>query len=254
MRSFVVDAAHPRVEPIEDEAPLRAELFSADQMEDHGFALARFHRVQAGAGRNDLLLRLDQNESVLVATRALLAEAIIGQRRVTPASEWLLDNYYLVDENLRTARRHFPKSYSWQLPRLANGASSGLPRIYDIALNAIFHGDGRFDQENLQRFVAAYQRVAVLSLGELWAIPIMLRLALIENLRQVATRLALDRRHRDLAARWADAIANVVATDPKNLILVVADMARSEPPVSGSFVAELTQRLKELSVPMDMPL
>jgi len=236
------------------ESPLRAELFSADQMEEHGRTLAAFHRVQPGRGRNRLLARLDENEAVLVSTCALLSTAIRENRRVTPASEWLLDNYYLIDEHLRTARLHFPKGYSLQLPRLANGMSAGLPRIYDIALNAISHGDGRFDQDSLHRFVAAYQRTAPLSLGELWAIPIMLRLALIENLRRVATRVAQDRRHRDLAAAWGESMAEIVAHDPKSLILAVADMARSDPPASSSFVAELMQRLQNQNASLALPV
>jgi hypothetical protein len=190
----------------------------------------------------------------LTETCALLSTAIRENRRVTPASEWLLDNYYLIDEHVRTARRHFPKGYSWQLPRLANGASAGLPRIYDIALNAISHGDGRFDLDSLHRFVASYQRIAPLTLGELWAIPIMLRLALIENLRRVATRVALDRRHRDVAAAWGEAMADIVAQDPKSLILAVADMARSNPPTSSSFVAELMQRLQSQSASLALPV
>ncbi|HJT96735.1 MAG TPA: cyclic beta 1-2 glucan synthetase, partial [Rhodanobacteraceae bacterium] len=236
------------------ESPLRAELFSAEQMDEHGRTLAAFHRVQAGRGRNRLLARLDENEIVLIDTCALLSTAIRENRRVTPASEWLLDNYYLIDEHVRTARLHFPKGYSFQLPRLANGMSAGLPRIYDIALNAISHGDGRFDQDSLHRFVAAYQRTAPLSLGELWAIPIMLRLALIENLRRVASRVALDRRHRNLAAYWGESMAEIAAHDPKSLILAVADMARSDPPASSSFVAELMQRLQNQSASLAVPV
>ena len=238
----------------EIEQPLRAELFSTEQMEEHGAVLARFHRLYGGRSRNRLLARLADNEAALLQTCDLLNAAIREGRRVTPASEWLLDNYYLIDEHLRTARRHFPQGYSWQLPRLANGVSAGLPRIYDIALNAISHGDGRFDQESLHRFVAAYQRVAPLSLGELWAIPIMLRLALIENLRRVAMRVMLDRRHRDLAAVWGETMAQVAARDPKSLILAVADMARSDPPASSSFVAELMQRLQGQSASLALPV
>ncbi|PPJ44728.1 hypothetical protein C0075_24870, partial [Rhizobium sp. KAs_5_22] len=89
-------------------------------------------------------------------------------------------------EQIRTARRHLPKGYSRQLPCLSQGASVGLPRVYDLSLEAIAHGDGRVDGETLGRFAAAYQSVAPLKLGELWAIPIMLRLALIENLRRMA--------------------------------------------------------------------
>jgi cellobiose phosphorylase len=245
-RSFRPDAD---VEP-----PLRAELFSADQMEEHGSALAAFHRVQHGPAPNRLLPRLADNEAVLIDTCALITAAIREGRRVTPASEWLLDNYYLVDEHVRTARRHFPKEYNRQLPRLTNGVSADLPRIYDIALNAISHGDGHFDPESLHRFVAAYQRVVPLTLGELWAIPIMLRLALVENLRRVATRVAQDRRHRNLAADWGERMADIVAHDPKSLILAVADMARSDPPASASFVAELMQRLLGQSASLALPV
>ena len=130
---------------------------------------------------------------MLVETCKQLTEAVAASHRMTPAGEWLLDNFYLVEEQIRTARRHLPKGYSRDLPRLADGPSAGLPRVYDIALETIAHGDGRVDPDSLSRFVAAYQTVTPLLLGELWAIPIMLRLALIENLRRVAVRIAAGR-------------------------------------------------------------
>src|SRR5690606_9259896 len=142
----------------------------------------------------------------------------------TPADEWLLDNIYLIEEQIRIARRHFPKDYSRQLPRLVGG-SAEIPRVYDIALEAISHGDGRVDADGLTRFVAAYQAVTPLDLGELWAIPIMLRLALIENLRRAAARIIVKRTDRNLADLWADRFTAMAASDPKNLVLVIADMA-----------------------------
>ena len=167
------------------EPPLRSELFSADQMEHHGKALADSHRLSSGRPRDRLLTRLAENEGVLLGVRNLLTEAVKADRRITPAGEWLLDNFYLIEEQIRTAKRHLPKRYSRELPRLLDGPSAGLPRVYDIALQTISHGDGRVDPESLSSFVAAYQTVTILKLGELWAIPIMLRLALIENLRRV---------------------------------------------------------------------
>jgi cyclic beta-1,2-glucan synthetase len=95
-----------------------------------------------------------------------------------------------------------------------------------------------------RRFVAAYQTVAILKLGELWAVPIMLRLALIENLRRVAARIAFDWFDRDLADTWADQMTEVAEQDPKSLIMVIADMARSSPPMTSAFVAELARRLQ----------
>ena len=244
----------PLQEYVCDEQPLRDELFSADQMEQHGKILASMHQVKPGRPRDRLLARLAENEILLLEVHRLVTEAVKVGRRITPAGEWLLDNFYVIEEQIRTARRHLPKGYSRELPRLYNCPSAGLPRVYDIALEVIAHGDGRVDPENLSRFVVAYQAVTPLKLGELWAIPIMLRLALIENLRRVAARIAADRLDRNRADYWADQMSEVAAKDPKSLILTIADMARSNPPMARSFVAELARRLHGHGPALALPL
>ncbi|MFA4916444.1 MAG: glucoamylase family protein, partial [Syntrophales bacterium] len=236
------------------EPPLRAELFSADQMEQHGKTLAGLHTLSPELAPDRLLTRLAENEDLLIGVQNLLTDAVKANRRITPAGEWLLDNFYLIEEQIRTARRHLPKGYSRELPRLINGSSAAQPRVYDIALEMILHGDGRVDPEILSRFTAAYQTVTVLKLGELWAIPIMLRLALIENLRRVAARIATDRIDRSLADYWADRMTESATKDPKSLILVIADMARSDPPMVGSFIAEITRRLQGQGPALSLPL
>jgi len=236
-----------------EEPPLRSALFSADQMEQRGRNLALAHRLAAGHA-DRLLARLSENDDVLVEVCDLLTKAVTANRRITPAAEWLLDNFYLVEEQIRTARRHLPKGYSRELPRLANGPSAGLPRVYDLAFETISHGDGRVDAEGLSRFVAAYQTVSPLALGELWAIPIMLRLALIENLRRVGARIAGGTIDRSRAAAWADQMREVAEHDPKSLILVIADMARSNPPMVSAFVAELARLLQGHSAALALPL
>ncbi|WP_081669204.1 GH36-type glycosyl hydrolase domain-containing protein [Photobacterium halotolerans] len=173
---------------------------------------------------------------------------------MAPASEWLLDNLYLIEEQISTARLHFSKGYSRELPRLAYGPSKGLPRVYDIALTIVANRDGQIDQESLRRFVAAYQTISPLTLGELWAIPIMLRLALIENLRRISARLAVSCQHLHLARSWANQLITTAETDPKNLILVVADMARSSPPMVSPFIAELTKQLQGHGQALTLPL
>ncbi|MHB9074667.1 MAG: GH36-type glycosyl hydrolase domain-containing protein [Desulfobaccales bacterium] len=237
-----------------DEPPLRSQLFSADQMEQHGKTLAGSHQLSLGRPQGRLLKRLAENKAVLIGVRNLLIEAVKANRRITPAGEWLLDNFYLIEEQIRTAKRHLPKGYSRELPRLLSGPSAGLPRVYDLALETISHGDGRVDPEGLSSFIAAYQTVTDLKLGELWAIPIMLRIALIENLRRVAVRIATDRTDRNLADYWADQMTEIAAQDPKSLILVIADMARSNPPMVSSFVAELTRRLQGQGPDLALPL
>ena len=236
------------------EPPLRAELFSTDQMEQHGVRLASAHRLAPGRVRDQLLSRLAANEGVLIETCDRLTAAIAAKHRITPAGEWLLDNLYLIEEQIRTARRHLPKGYSRELPVLAAGSSVGLPRVYDVALETIAHGDGRVDPESLSRFVAAYQTINPLRLGELWAIPIMLRLALIENLRRVAVGIAIAGMDRELAFVWAKRLTEMARQDPKSLILVIADMARSNPPMTPPFVSELARRLQGHGPALALPL
>ena len=243
----------PRI-PLSEELPLRSELFSADQMELYGGILAASHELSAARGTDQLLARLDENEATLFSVCNVLTEAVSADRPLTPAGEWLFDNFYLIEEQIRTARRHLPKGYSRELPLLERGPSANLPRVYDIALQAISHGDGRVDTESLRRFVAAYQAVSNLQLGELWAIPIMLRLALLENLRRVGVHVAAGRTDRNLADAWADEITKIAEKDPKSLVLVIADMARSNPPMTTPFISELARRLQGQGPALALPL
>ncbi|MGE5098262.1 MAG: cyclic beta 1-2 glucan synthetase, partial [Betaproteobacteria bacterium] len=236
------------------ELPLRAELFSAERMERHGPILAASHHLLAARARDRLLARLSENQQALLDAAAQLKSALDANQRLAPAAEWLLDNFYLVEEQVRTAKRHLPQAYSRELPRLASGPSAGLPRAYDIAFEAVAHGDGHVNFDGLRRFVAAYQTRTALDIGELWAIPIMLRLALIENLRRVAERIVAGTVAREHARSWADRMMDVVGRDPKSLILVTADMARSDPSMTSPFVAELARRLQGQSSALAMPL
>jgi cyclic beta-1,2-glucan synthetase len=236
------------------EPPLRSELFSAEQMKEHGKTLAAAHKLSTKKAANSLLRRLAENEKVLLGVYKLLAQVAKEGRRMAPAGEWLLDNFYLIEEQIRTAKRHLPASYSQELPRLMEGPSAGLPRAYDIAAQTISHGDGRLDMDGLSGFVTSYQTVAILTLGELWAIPTMLRLALIENLRRVATSMAAGRLDRNEADLWADQITDVAQRDPQSLIMMIADMTRSRPNLSSSFVAEFARRLQGHGSALALPL
>lgn len=237
-----------------DEEPLRSELFSAWQMQKHGANVASRHKVMDGKNSDKLLKRLDKNEGVLLQVRDLLVDAVKEKLPLTPASEWLLDNFYLIEEQISIGRKHLPKGYSQNLPHLATGATTGYPRVYDIALEIISHSDGRVDLINLSSFIEAYQKVSNLTLGELWAIPIMLRLALIENLRRVAVSTALDRIDQNIANYWAGLLMDVAQRQPKDIILTVADMARTKPILSSSFVAEFTRRLQGKGSGLSLPL
>lgn len=227
-----------------DEEPLRAGLFSSDQMERFGQTLARNHKLSTRPAKEHLLRRLADNEIILHEVRKLLTDSIKRKYQITPAGEWLIDNFYLVEEHIRNAKKHFPKGYSEDLPQLSDAGSAGLTRIYDIVLQIISHSDGRIDLESLSGFIRSYQTVTSLQMGELWAIPIMLRLALIENLRRVSARIAIDRVDGNLADYWAKKMIEKAEKAPKDLILIIADMARSKPPMVSVFVSEITRQLR----------
>ena len=168
-------------------------------MEQHGKILANSHKLMTRRSKDRLLGRLAENQTVLFDVHTQLTDDVKRGRRISPAGEWLLDNFYVIEEQIRTAELHLPKGYSQELPCLAAGASAGFPRVYDLALESISHSDGQVAPESLKSIVVAYQSVVPLNLGELWAIPIMLRLALIENLRRVAVRIARHRADRNRA-------------------------------------------------------
>ena len=236
------------------EQPIRSELFSAYQMGLHGEHLAHSHEIVKSVTIDQLLDRLDNNEKIINETCDLLATAIKEKRQITPASEWLLDNHPLISQHIRLARKHLPKGYSRGLPRLKNGNTINNSRVYELALEIISHSDARVEIESLSLFINSYQKISPLKLGELWAIPIMLRLALIENLRRVAVSIYVSRINRNLADSWADRMIDVIEVDPTNLILVIADMARSKPPLEASFIAEIARRLQGQGPALAMPL
>ncbi|MEJ7587604.1 MAG: glucoamylase family protein [Ferruginibacter sp.] len=234
--------------------PLRSELFTEEQLENHARGLATRHILISEDPSEQLLKRLAENEKILLEVHALLTEVVKENNRIAPAGEWLLDNFFLIEEQIYTGKKHLPKGYSKGLPQLSKGKSAGLPRVYDIAVEIISHSDGHVDLTTLVSFVNAYQINTFLKLGELWAIPIMLRLALLENLRRLSIQIAVDINNKLIAGQWADKMLEAVETDPKNLVLVIADMARSEPPMEGAFVAELTRRLQEKGSSVSLPL
>jgi cyclic beta-1,2-glucan synthetase len=227
-----------------DTALLRSELFSLEQLKRHAVTLAGQHRVDPRPGPDRLLPRLADNARVLLAAYDVVTAVATQGQRIVPAEAWLLDNFYLIEQQITQARRHLPRGYSRQLPRLADGPSAGFPRIYDLALELISHMDGRVDSDDATQFIAAYQTVEPLNLGELWAFPIMLQLALLENLRRVGVRIAQRREELDAAITWADRMLATAEREPKRLIQLLAEFANADVPLTAPFVEEFYGRLR----------
>src|ERR1051325_1207819 len=200
------------------ELPIREELFSIERLEHYAAELAAEHKLSEKAHRAPLLLpRLEENGRKLVEVYDALAESIRKEHVISPAAEWLVDNFHIVEEQVREIREDLPKSYYRELPKLADGPFRNYPRIYAFAVALIAHTDSHLDTETLRRFINAYQNVSPLSIGELWAVPISLGLALVGNLRRLATRITSSRDEREEADRLADKLLELVQRSPNEV-------------------------------------
>ena len=197
-------AARP-TPPWDDSAPIRAELFSVERLEEHARSLAAAQTVSPGELKGaSLAKRLADNEAVLLAAYRDVAEAIDAGAAITPAAEWLVDNFYVVEKQIREVRADLPPGYYRQLPKLAGGPFAGYPRVFGVAWAFVAHTDSLFDPEVLRRYLRAYQEVQPLTIGELWAVAITLRIVLVENLRRIAKRVVDSRAGRRAADELAD--------------------------------------------------
>jgi cyclic beta-1,2-glucan synthetase len=237
-----------------DDEPIRDELHSVERLEQEAAALAAEHRVYAGRRRGRRLLpALEENGRQLVAAYRALTDAIRKERTISPAAEWLVDNFHIVEEQLREIREDLPPGFYYELPKLENTELAGYPRIYAIALSLIAHTDSRLDTETLKRFIRAYQQVSPLTIGELWAIAITLRLALVENLRRIATRIVAAREAREEADALADKLLEMAGLKPEGLTALLTGRLGKREDLDRAFVVQLTQRLRDQD-PAVMPV
>jgi cyclic beta-1,2-glucan synthetase len=231
--------------------PLREEILSLDSLAGHARDLAARHRLGPPSRQDRRLLReMAQARVELEIAHRDLQRVATSRRDLVPAEEWLLDNFHIVEDQLREIREDLPVSYLSELPRLVDDPLAGRPRVYAIAIDFIAHTDARLDRENLVRYVESYQQVAPLTIGELWAIPIMLRLALVENLRRLAKQERAARAQRDLADAWAERLIAQARERPALVVAVLADLARSGLELTDSFVVQLVRRLRDTDAPV----
>src|SRR3954471_21760900 len=230
-----------RVSPILPEPPIRAELFSVERLEQHAESLAVAQRVapKLRKGR-PLAPRLHDNTNVLSEAYRTIAGASSAHQAITPAAEWLLDNFHVVSEQIREIKSDLPPGFYRMLPKLADGPLQGYPRVFGIAWALVAHTDSAFDIEKLARFVEAYQRVEPLTIGALWALAITLRVTLVENLRRLAEAIVA----RVSASRLADTLADrFLSTDQDPTGAFVQSLTKV--PWSTAFAVQLAQRLRD---------
>jgi cyclic beta-1,2-glucan synthetase len=220
---------------------IRAELFSAERLEQHAESVAAQRVLADGQTGRPLSPRVRDSGRVLLRCYRELAAVIREEGAITPAAEWFVDNFHIVEDVLREVREDLPRGFYRRLPKLADGPLAGYPRVLGLAWSFVAHTDSRFEAETLQRFVERFQRIQVLTIGELWAVPIALRLVLLENVRRLAERIVKSR----AARRDADALANELlglGGEPARRLAFRRLEAAALP---TAFTVRLVQRLRE---------
>ena len=222
------------------------DLFTPDQLQAHAARIAGTHAIAENPRRGrPLLPRLDESARHLDRAYLLLTAAARKDPQAVGAEEWLRDNYHVVQDQVRDIRKHLPRKYYQELPKLADDPYQGYPRIYRVARELIAHTAGRLDLDTLVEFTVAYQRVAPLSIGETWAIPIMVRLALVEELDRLSQGVVAARRHRDAARHWQATAADVDEWDAATIARLLDDGREPGGHLAGAFVVELLQWLRD---------
>ncbi len=223
---------------------MRQELFGLERLEQHAESLAA---AQSVTSRPPVVVslhaRVNEDAAVLLEAYRASAAELAGGRGVVPAAEWLLDNYHLVEEQIREIRDDLPRGFYRQLPKLVDGPFAGYPRVFGLSWAYVAHTDSHFDHDVLRRFVVAYQRVQPLTIGELWAVPTTLRVVLIENLRRLADQIAIGRAARADADELAD---RLLASDGMRVVTEADVSTGHSGPVFELFAAQLAKRLREV--------
>ncbi len=235
-----------RAAPWNSEEAIREELFSVQRLEQHATSLAAAQDVSVGKrSARSLSARLRENESVLLEAYIALSGSVEESNGITPAAEWLLDNYHVVEEQIREIRDDLPTGFYRQLPKLASGPLRGFPRVFGIAWAFVAHTDSHFDAGMLRRFVQAYQRVQPLTIGELWAVAITLRIVLVENLRRGACRIIANRAWRAEADLLADRLLNGTPEEHSGNRMRQIFQHYEKAPLPAAFAVRLMQRLRD---------
>jgi cyclic beta-1,2-glucan synthetase len=231
-------------EDILHEHLIRREVFSPERLEQYAEKLA-IEQVARPVARNNRLLgkRLDRNEQQLRVTYLAISKAIGDGFEMPPAADWVVDNYFIVEEQIRAVRNDLPPQYYRELPRLMQGDLMGFPRVYGIAVAYIAHTDSFFNPQLIESFVRAYQCTQPLNINELWALAITLRAGLVENLCRAASLIIADRKARAQADALANDLLNTVEAGAKGIEAGLRSIGQAR--LTPSFAVQLIQRLRD---------
>jgi cyclic beta-1,2-glucan synthetase len=231
--------------------PIRGELLGAERLAERARSLATEQRTITERRKRRLierparlLTRLAQTRHILSDARDRLADVAQRGADIGPAGDWFLDNYHVVREHALQVHESLPEGYFRELPLLTHGTLAEYPRVYDIAIALISHTEARIDLDNVDVFVAAFQEREELSLGELWAIPAMLRLGLLESVRRMTLRTLQRLDEIESADAWTRRIVGEAEAGPGPLRDALAAFVEAGHPLTPTFVSRLLQQLR----------
>lgn len=235
---------HPEREYIGDRAGPHRVPLSPDQLYTHGRALAREHgNPIPPEDRWTMLDRLEDAQRVLDQVSEDLSQADKLEQSISLSAEWILDNAYIIRSHIRDVKINLPPRFYRELPILPEGPLSGLPRVYALASDLVLHSDGRLDQQNIQDFIGAYQSVKSLSIAELWAFPMMLRIAIIERLQDLIQTVDARLREHELADFWSNRLLVTARNEPSRLFSILAELSEDQPTPSTFFASHIIAHL-----------
>ena len=222
------------------------EVFTTSQLETHAARIAATHVVSEGPSRaRPLLPKLEESGARLDEAYAFLSAEARPDEQPVGSEEWLRDNHHVVQDQVRDVQQHLPRKYYLELPKLAHGPSKGYPRVYLLARELITHTAGRIDLGTIVDFTLAYQRTSTLSMGEIWAVPIMLRLSLVEELHRLAEGVLEARRLRAEARAWHPTLSSMRQWDERSITPILDSGRDKDRRLAPAFVVELLQWLRD---------
>lgn len=233
----------------------RGERFTSERLKLYAATLAGQHVAAISKCRSQpLWARLRDCEHVIDVVTTDLAQAVNLEQTISVSAEWLLDNSYVIRQQLADVRRNLsPQLYDF-LPTLEIGPRHGEARSYDIAAKLVAHTDAELTVQDLIDFIGAYQRLLPLTMSELWALPLLLRLALIDCLSYLAALIDEQQHEFELADFWANRLLVAARREPDGLLFIFAELTREHPEPSIVFADRVVSQLQGESLALDLVL
>jgi cyclic beta-1,2-glucan synthetase len=224
------------------ELPIRSAFAHEGDLRKLGAALAGGDSsLLNGLESYDIRSRTQENAREILAVFRSTALAQQAGESITPAANWLLDNYYVAEDTILQIRRDLPRRYYNRLPGTALADGKRVPRVLAIAWLYVAHADSLVTLAGFEAVVEGFQEIEPLTIGELWALPSVLRFVLIENLRRLALRVARAREMRRIANLAADRVLASLSDDTD--LRILSEYARHAH--DTTFATQLLFRLRD---------